>query len=459
MFNKDFYPTPSDVIDVMLQGIVVEGKRFLEPSAGKGDIVDRLQMMGAEDVCIYEKDESLSIIASTKGRFLGDDFLKAQAEEISHVNYIVMNPPFSCADSHILHAWDIAPEGCQIIALCNSNTLENDYSEKRKRLLRQIEENGDGSIDLGACFDTAERTTGVNVSMVRLFKPVTSADFDFEGFCMDAEPEIHSENGIMQFNEVQAIVNTYVSSVKCFDDFNVIARRMNAMTKLVDFGSGFSFNVSYQKQVSSKEDFAKEMQKHCWRKVFAKMNLNKFVTSGVMKDINKFVETQQKYPFTVRNVYKMFEVIIGTRQQTLEKALVEAVDNFTRHTHENRYNVEGWKTNAGHMLNKKFIMTWMVEVSYGGKISARYNGHTGNVEDLLKILCNLTASDYSQMRGFREVIDDAGDRWGKWIDWDFFEICCYKKGTVHFKFKDLKHWELLNREYARIKGEVLPEKL
>jgi hypothetical protein len=41
----------------------------------------------------------------------------------------------------------------------------------------------------------------------------------------------------------------------------------------------------------------------------------------------------------------------------------------------------------------------------------------------------------------------------------FFEFKFFKKGTMHFKFLNLKHWELLNRAYGKAKGETLPEKL
>lgn len=41
----------------------------------------------------------------------------------------------------------------------------------------------------------------------------------------------------------------------------------------------------------------------------------------------------------------------------------------------------------------------------------------------------------------------------------FFDLKFYKKGTVHIKFIDMKVWELLNRKYAEIKGQVLPEKI
>ena len=41
------------------------------------------------------------------------DFLTVKSEQISHIDFIVMNPPFSNADKHILHAYEIAPEKVQ----------------------------------------------------------------------------------------------------------------------------------------------------------------------------------------------------------------------------------------------------------------------------------------------------------------------------------------------------------
>ena len=34
----------------------------------------------------------------------------------------------------------------------------------------------------------------------------------------------------------------------------------------------------------------------------------------------------------------------------------------------------------------------------------------------------------------------------------------YKKGTMHFKFKDERVWQMFNTEVARIKGWPLPDK-
>lgn len=197
----------------------------------------------------------------------------------------------------------------------------------------------------------AERKTNVEVGLVRLFKPAVSSSFDYDGFYLN-EDEEPQENGIIAHNEVRAIVNSYLAAVKCFERHQAIADEMNRYTSLVGYGSGFKFNVSYNKDVVSKEDFAKGMQRQCWEYVFAKMNIQKWVTSGVMRDINEFINNRKNYPFSMKNVYRMFEVIVGTREHTMNRAIVEAIDNITKYTHENRYGLPGWKTNEGHLLNK-----------------------------------------------------------------------------------------------------------
>jgi len=128
IFNRDFYPTPAPVIDMMLEGLDLRGKVILEPSAGKGDIVKALKERGASQVLTYEKSEDLAKILKGESTFMGYDFLDSGRQELSHVDYIIMNPPFSADEKHINHAWEVAPDGCRIIALCNSESIRNAYS-------------------------------------------------------------------------------------------------------------------------------------------------------------------------------------------------------------------------------------------------------------------------------------------------------------------------------------------
>ena len=379
MFDKEFFPTPESVLDLMQIDCV--NKIVLEPHAGKGNIVDYLINNNAKEVIAIELNKDLKKIVESKCKVIGSDFLECTEEEISHIDLIVMNPPFSNADKHIIHAFEIAPEGCEIISLCNYETISNNYSSSRHRLKALIGSNG-LTQNLGDCFSDAERTTGIDIGLIKLYKPVVSDESKFEGFFIDEEEELQQE-GIMQYNEVRALVNRYVGAVKVYDRLDAIKKELAYTTKELGLGE-ISFNVGYKEQIITKDDFAKYIQKVSWKYIFDKMNMQKYVTSGVMKDINKFVETQQNIPFTMKNVYKMFEIIVGTREQTYNRALEEAIDNFTRYTHENRHSVEGWKSNSSYMLSRKFIVNYMVESNWGKtKMTLKYSQHTEKIEDLI----------------------------------------------------------------------------
>ena len=62
MFGKDFYPTPDNVIEIMMANTDIAGKVILEPSAGKGNIVDWLLRNGATAVLACEIEYNIRII-------------------------------------------------------------------------------------------------------------------------------------------------------------------------------------------------------------------------------------------------------------------------------------------------------------------------------------------------------------------------------------------------------------
>lgn len=450
MFHKEFYPTPESVIDTMQ--IDCTGKTVLEPHAGKGDIVKWLQKHGSKEVFAYEINKDLQKIVQTHCTLLGADFFQARPEDISHCDLIVMNPPFSNAEKHIEHAFEIARAGCEIVSLCNYQTIE--HSHRHRRLGALLRDYGI-THSLGNCFDTAERKTGVEVGLIRLFKPSANSESNFESFFMDQDEDVDGE-GIAQYNEVKALVNRYVGSVKAFEKLEAMKSEVEQYLKPIGI-SEITFNMGYDNKISSLDQFSKDLQKRSWKHIFNKMNMNKYVTSGVMRDINSFVENQQKYPFTMKNIYKMFEIIVGTRQSTYNRALEEAIDNFTMHTKENRFGVEGWKTNSGYMLNKKFIINWMVEQTYNGRrLSLRFGSNESRLSDLLKVMCNILGKNYDSIQPLRNFFNDhKGLERGVWYDWEFFEIKVFLKGTMHLKFKSEDHWYRLNKAYGHIKGFTL----
>lgn len=502
MFGIDFYPTPKEVIEQMLSGVLIANKVVLEPSAGHGNIVSYCNEMLAKDVIACEIDVNLRKILSTKCHIIENDFLNLTTDRISHIDLIIMNPPFSKQEDHLLHAWDIAPAGCQIISLCNASMIENRYSRTRTDIDGLIKSFG-RSEKFGKCFDKAERETGVEIGCVWLHKP-GSGENEFEGYfdLYDYEQDEINGSGIVRYDFVQDIVSRYVEAVSMFDEVDSTNKRINIAIKGVVEG----FNISFGAKQSGRDNeykeidrqtFKKELQKAAWKHMFSLMKMDKYMTTGVMANINKFVEQQVHVPFTVKNVYLMVRMIAGTHGQRMNQVIVEAFERICSFSYENSTAGEGWRTNTDFMIKSKFILPYVCNYDTRWPkqhldIDCRaYN----KLDDILKALCYMTGTNYDNTSSLSHlqykyhikkiggnkmlsgsdnhsndydgiqrrvnnlntdsnkyeimVIDNS---WGEWIDWEFFRVKGFKKGTMHFEFKDEDLWRKFNQKVAEIKG-------
>ena len=466
LFGADFYPTPPEVAALMLDPLDLRGKTILEPSAGSGNLVRECLARGAAEVLWCEKEPQLrSIVNGIPGHHLGgclhEDFLQVQASDVSHIDLIVMNPPFSADEAHILHAWEIAPPGCEIVALCNWNTCEGTYRRLQLQLASLVE--GYGSKEcLGECFTTAERPTRVSVGMVRLRKPgqrVSTAD-EFDGFFLGPDDIEAQGEGLIPYRRSRDIVNRYVEACRIYDEQVEAGVRLRSVLDGF-FGGELGLQVTVEGAPVTRNRFRKDLQKAAWKHMFAEFLPAQMATSNLKKDINAFVEQQSKIPFTERNIYRMLQIVAGTQEQRVDRAVEEAIDSLTKHTKENRWGVEGWVTNSGYMLNRRFIRAFMAERTWNnrGVNLKTYGNQSDEIRDLIKALCFITGRAYGEV-GQPEKPSGDGIFWpGEWYEWGFFRFKAYLKGTVHFEFLDEEVWAAVNARYARIKGQVLPEQL
>jgi len=465
MFNKDFFPTPLEVIEIMTEGEILTDKVILEPSGGKGDIVDYLINAGAKNVIACENNEDLKKILQTKCKVIESDFLNLSSDRISHIDFIIMNPPFTADEKHILHAYHIAPAGCKIIALCNTETINNDFSKSRKELKSIIETCGKFT-ELGDCFTDAERKTGVNVGLIKIQKAGKSYKSEFEGFFMDEEPAEAQENGIMSYNVVRDLVNRYVKACQIYGEVLTVKRRLNDVT-----GSFFGDDLGIQVSLSY-EDYKKALQKSGWMFILNKMNLTKYTTRGVREDINKFVEQQTNIPFTMRNIYHMLDMVVQTAGQRMDKAILEVFDRVTEHHHDNRHNVKGWKTNSHFLVGKKFILPNMIspakEYGYTSDCyTSLRSSYDGIIPDFEKALCYVTGDKFEESEfvngkwekyGIKTVNSSINrNTYGEWYNSHYFKYKGYKNGNMHFEFMSEKIWQQFNARVAKLKGYPLYE--
>jgi hypothetical protein len=113
-----FFPTPRPVIEQMLELAAIGSEhRVLEPSCGKGDLLDALKE-AHQDIVVHaiEWNRMLSDVLSAKGHDVEyGDFL----EHVGVYDRILMNPPFEQgADmTHIQHAYSLLAAGGRLVSV------------------------------------------------------------------------------------------------------------------------------------------------------------------------------------------------------------------------------------------------------------------------------------------------------------------------------------------------------
>lgn len=501
--NKDFYPTPKKVIRRMIQPWI--GKRkfdednnikiadlcILEPSAGKGDILDYIReefttyhgrsFIDKENLYCIERDVELKMILQSKEyKVIADDFLNYNGDY--HFDLIIMNPPFRNGDVHLLKAWDILRNG-EIVCLLNSETLRNPFSRNRQLLKKIIEDHKGIVEEIGSVFQDAERKTSVEVSIVRLKKKTEDKfDFKFENVTKEKKVDLNEStvkneiarkdvigNMILQYEELKSRYIEYMKAEEALEFyaqglFGANSYNAKSLDTILEETKG-TFTQRYNQ-------FCDATKQNIWALVLDKINIQKFMTYAVKQNFEKFSKTQGQMDFTKENVESLIEMIYENGSTILDKAIVDVFDMFTRYHDENRMHVEGWKTNAKWKVNKKVILPNFVGAGYDSMYNVS-SGRWSEYSDIDKVMCYLTATDYQEM----EIRNEYGKKKHE-VEYEklglqaaicktrygdssrqeshFFYFRCYKKGTLHIEFKDHFLWQEFNMRAASGK-KWLPE--
>lgn len=471
MFNDEFFPTPENVIEKMLDPFLFKQKhissmKILEPSAGKGDIVNYIDERmnngwSKTKIKCLEINPELQTILNKKYcvEFVGENFLEYFPNE--YFDLIVMNPPFSNGDEHLLHAWEIMKCG-DIVCLLNAETINNPYSKTRQLIKKIIEDNNGIVENVGNCFIDAERKTNVECVIVRLKKQDKKF---FEGFFDELKSskeyveKIVDENNVMKADLIEAKIESYNAIVIMFQEmikqmrkFESLAQSINIDVKSIFCKTIENFNISetnidkftfsYQEHFN---DFVSMIKKSAWKDIFSNISAGTFLTSQVKKEFDALCSSFGVKDFTKNNIQTLVKVLFDNSNTIMQQAIMEAFDLLTKYNEENRVHWEGWKTNDYWRVNKKFILPFIVESYFGGgDFHVCYNCQE-KLGDLDKALCFLSGKNYNKIIASYDAIkENIQNKNMKNIESEFFYINTYKKGTGHFVFKDMWLWEQFN---------------
>lgn len=182
-----FYPTPDDLVHEMVVGLDwCSITSVLEPSAGKGDLVDSLLKWRSiatcrhDDYCGFHVDcieinpDLRAVLRGKNYRVIHDDFMTFRSAK--RYDLIIMNPDFRVADKHLLKALDMQAHGGMVICLLNAATLKNPCTRMRQQLVDRLNALDAEVTYYDNAFTDAERPTSVSVAMVKVVVPQAKAE-------------------------------------------------------------------------------------------------------------------------------------------------------------------------------------------------------------------------------------------------------------------------------------------
>jgi len=470
LFNADFYPTPDELLRDLLalsfsgnftsmrdiERFTLKG-RVLEPSAGKGNIIDYiLKRNKSIKVDAIESDSQLANFLMGAGHtVVWSDFLSY--ETYSEYNAIVMNPPFSSDDKHLLQAMRLASKqitkDCEIYAIINAETLKNPFSASRKDLARLLDAY-DARIEfVSNAFSTAERKTNVEVALIYLKVERDDASEELYRRTVDAVRD--TNGGSTETSDISTALSTFVKKHEVQERVDDITRLVyeyeqaikltreafEAHIRKVRFLEYIS-NVNGRKLFTPRDGVADDYESELhrlrttyWTLILRTDEFMKKLTTQARDKLSRQIEASADLEINITNVYMLLQAVMANSSDMLVSSVVsmfEKITSFSRRDYsDNIHYYNGWYTNDAYKIGKKIIYPFYSVLSSwdmgerNGFESVDYR-IKGFILDLLKAFEPFRSVEYE----FEMV--SLGE-----FENDILRFKMFKKGTVHVWFKDV----------------------
>lgn len=483
-FNEEFYPTPKSLLNKIFDG--VDWKQvdtILEPSAGKGDIIEFIQ--NSEEAHRYhhnfeidciEKDPNLQAVLKQKGfRLVHDDFFTFHTWK--QYDLIVMNPPFSCGDKHLLNALKLQEDGGNIICILNAETLKNPYSITRQALVLRLEDLHADISYMQNEFVSAERKTSVEIAVVKVFIPKKERDSRIFSELRESkqmsEQTVQEQTSLAENDYIKAAVKQFeleteagIRLIREYQAMKPYMLRSLSGDNFVKNDSILYLTMDKHSPCSpevTENEFLKVVRLKYWTSIFNDSRFTGHMTSNLLSEYRTQIDKLADYDFSCFNIKTIQADIAIKLVKGVEECIVKLFDelsfqySYSDELGRNIHYYNGWKTNKAWIINKKVILPWM---NAWGRFNGLYDPASYEIieklADIEKALDYLSGSSGNE-RGIRETLHEA-EKIGqtKKIPLKYFTVTFYKKGTCHIEFTDLELLKKLNIFGSQQKGWLPP---
>lgn len=452
MFSSNFYPTPQRLVNRMIAKVNGNPDNVLEPSAGKGDIINALcasrLRLNKKKCYAIENNETLQATLRGMGiKVIDSDFLTYSGRD--KFDLIIANPPFDAGDLHLLKALDIMYRG-EIIFLINAETLKNPYTNTRKELAARLAKLGALVEYLSGEFLDAERRSNVEVALIYIKIDRKVEDDLFAGAkdkVEEVKPLIEDKHELSTGKTVAELAAEYNAVVDIGMD-TIVGYYRNYKK----IGKYIGLNIDADKERYATGDMTDKMQaavndmltvirSDFWHKTLSVEAVSKRLTRKKQDEFITQLAKRCDMEFTESNVMAFFLNIINGYEQTLTAAVIEIFDRFTiKHCYsgglydDNIHLFNGWKTNKAFKVNKKVIIPFSEKafINGTGRFELDYDV-ASQLDDIDKVMNYFDGMD--KYLSIADAIKQAliSNQTSK-IESTYFTVTVHKKGTVHLVF-------------------------
>lgn len=464
MFDHEFYPTPPELAKRLIAAdddldLYYSVRTVLDPSAGKGDLLKAMNESfnfkynrRTFDCYAVEIDPDLRAILKEKNyRLIGSDFLNFRT--YSQFDLILMNPPFSCGEKHLLKALEMQKNGGKIRCILNAETIRNPYTNERKLLVKQLESYGAEIEYVKNAFSHAEVKTDVEIAIVKVDIPDNS---NYDSVLVE-----HLKKAELEEVRKQYAVGTAETSIDSRDFFQIIIGRYNTecrntMTIIDEFeklqpliSSSFDkenpvlfltvCSKDTYKSYTKKNQALFQIRRKYWETLFQSQQFSEKMTESLRSKFMEKVEELVFYEFNKENIMLLYDEMNAMLSKGIEQTIIDLFDTFSIRGYwdENSSNIHyfnGWKTNKAYIVNRKVIRR--LSGVYWGKWNISYETMKA-LEDMEKVFeyLNPVKEEYEPVSHVIHRYKDEKQSTQK-IEFHYFKCQFYMKGTCHITFKD-----------------------
>ncbi|MDO9492818.1 DUF4942 domain-containing protein [Acetobacterium sp.] len=482
---NEYYPTPSHLVKEMYHKInkVQRYLTILEPSAGKGHIVKEVQKLSeSRNGCktmtidaIEVETEFQHILRGENIKVIHDDFLTF--ETFKSYDCIMMNPPFSCGDKHLMKAIEIQQRrGGQVICILNAETIRNPHSFLRKKIIRTLEEYKAEIDFIEDGFVDAERKTGVEVALIsvtfpEIIKTDTSLILDKMKKAEKYEDLVKDYASLISGDPVMGIIDSYEYEIKVGVEFIEEYFRISPVLLsgdeiqnkecfiLLSVGKENGRPAFEDDRATTINKFIKRTRHKYWKTIFNLKAITEIVTTDAYYDINSKIEKFSEYDVTLFNIRQLQQQLYQSLSGNIEAGIESFFDDVTTKAYDGKNTLyyDAWKTNKAWKIGKKAIIWLNAYDSWSGQFDPDYKADQKVIE-MEKVLSYLSKGKKTVAdSGIRQKLRDARDGGQtKNIEFEYFNLTFYKKGTCHIEFTNEKAIELLNIFVAKKRNWLPP---